>query len=51
MITPKVHLMLKHVRWQMENLQGGFGNKMEDWIEKQHQTGKQTQKQYITMKN
>jgi hypothetical protein len=42
-ITPKVHLMFKHVRWQMENIPGGLGNKMEDWVEKQHQEGKQLQ--------
>jgi hypothetical protein len=40
-ITPKVHLMFKHVRWQMENIPGGLGDKMEDWMEKQHQEGKQ----------
>ena len=40
-ITPKAHLMLKHVRWQMENIPGGLGDKMEDWVEKQHQMGKQ----------
>jgi hypothetical protein len=39
-ITPKVHLMLKHVRLQMVNIDGGLGNKMEDWVEKQHQMGK-----------
>ncbi len=36
MITPTVHLMLKHVGWQMENIRGGLGNKLEDWVEKQH---------------
>jgi hypothetical protein len=39
-VTPKVHLMLKHVRLQMVNIDGGLGNKMEDWVEKQHQMGK-----------
>jgi hypothetical protein len=24
-ITPKVHLMVMHVRWQMRNIQGGSG--------------------------
>jgi hypothetical protein len=38
-VTPKVHLMLKHVAWQMRNIQGGLGNKMEDWVEQLHQTG------------
>jgi len=28
-------------RWQMENIPGGLGDKMEDWVEKQHQMGKQ----------
>jgi hypothetical protein len=39
-ITPKVHLMFKHVRWQMDNIKGGLGNKMEDWIEELHQVSK-----------
>ena len=26
-ITPKAHLMLKHVWWQMENIPGGLGDK------------------------
>jgi hypothetical protein len=42
-ITSKVHLMFKHVRWQMDNIKGGLGNKMEDWIEELHQVGKQLQ--------
>ena len=50
-ITPKAHLMLKHVRWQMENIPGGLGDKMEDWVEKQHQMGKQEQTRFPTMKN
>jgi len=40
-ITPKAHLMLKYLRWQMENIPGGLGDKMVDWVEKQHQMGKQ----------
>ncbi len=32
-ITPKVHAMLRHVQWQMKNLPGGVGSKMEDWVE------------------
>jgi hypothetical protein len=27
-VTPKVHLMLKHVVWQMEETKGGLGDKM-----------------------
>ncbi len=42
-ITPKVYLMFKHVRWQMDNIKGELGDKMEDWIEKVHQVGKQLQ--------
>jgi hypothetical protein len=40
-ITPKVHTMLRHVKWQMMNLPGGLGDKMEDWVERQHQWGMQ----------
>ena len=40
-ITPKVHLMLKHVQWPIENIGGELCDKMEDWVEKQHQMGKQ----------
>ena len=29
-VTPKVHMMLKHVEWQMTNIKGGLGDKMED---------------------
>jgi hypothetical protein len=42
---------LKHVQWQMENIPGGLGDKMEDWVEKQHQIGKQEQARICTMKN
>ncbi len=42
-IAPKVHLMFKHVRWQIDNIKGGLGNKKEDWIEKLHHVGKQLQ--------
>ena len=31
-VTPKVHLMLEHVEWQMANIEGGLGDKMEDWV-------------------
>jgi hypothetical protein len=33
-ITPKVHLMKAHCAWQMANLEGGLGDKGEDWVEK-----------------
>ena len=41
-VTPKVHMMLKHVEWQMTNIKGGLGEKMEDWVERLHQTGMRT---------
>ena len=31
-VTPKVHMMLKHVKCQMTNIKGGLGDKMEDWV-------------------
>ena len=43
--------MLKHVRWQIENIPGGLGDKMEDWVEMQHQMGKQERVRFCTMKN
>ena len=36
-ITPKVHLMKAHCAWQMANLEGGLGDKGEDWVEQKHQ--------------
>jgi hypothetical protein len=48
-VTPKVHLMLKHVAWQMRNLRGGLGNKMEDWIKQGHQTGMRLQQRFRTV--
>ena len=50
-VTPKVHLMHKHVRWQMENIEGGLGDKMEDGIEKSHQGGKRKRGQFGTVQN
>ena len=51
-ITPKVHLMLKHVRWQMEKIDRGLVNKMdEDWVEKQHQMGKRERLHFCTLNN
>ena len=35
----------------MENIPGGLGDKMEDWVEKQHQMGKQERARFRTMKN
>jgi len=50
-ITPKVHLMLKHVEGQMEDLSGGLGEKMEDWVERLHQDGIRERLQFRTVKN
>ena len=50
-ITPKVHLMLKHAERQMVGIGGGLGNKMEDWVEKQHQMGKMERMRFCTMHN
>ena len=41
----------KHVRCQMEKIKGGLGDKMEDWIEKQHQMGKQERAWFHMIKN
>jgi hypothetical protein len=35
----------------MVNIDGGLGNKMEDWVEKQHQMGKRERMQFRTMQN
>ena len=35
----------------MENITGGLGDKMEDWVEKQHQMGKQERARFRIMKN
>ena len=50
-ITPKVHLMLKHVQWQMRNIPGGLGDKMEDWVERLHQTGMRERQRFRTVQN
>ena len=50
-ITPKVHIMLRHVQWQMINIKGGLGNKMEDWVERQHQDGKEERQRFRTVQN
>ena len=47
-ITPKVHLVYKHVRQQME-LPGGLGQKREDWVEHQHQILKRAKENYKTI--
>jgi hypothetical protein len=50
-VTPKVHLMLTHIAWQMRNVRGGLGHKMEDWIEQGHQTGMHLRQRFRTVQN
>jgi hypothetical protein len=50
-ITPKVHTMLRHVEWQMKNIPGGLGDKMEDWVERLHQWGMQQRRRFRTVQN
>jgi hypothetical protein len=42
---------LEHVEWQMANIEGGLGDKMEDWVERLHQTGKRQRLRYRTVQN
>jgi hypothetical protein len=49
--TPKAHLMLKHIAWQMENIPGGLGDKMEDFVERMHQTGIRLRDRFRRVKN
>jgi hypothetical protein len=50
-ITLKVHTMLRHVEWQMKNIPGEFGDKMEDWVERLHQCGMQMRRRSRTVQN
>ena len=50
-ITPKMHSMLRHVKWQMKNLPGGLGDKMEDWVERQHQWGMRMRRRFRTVQD
>jgi hypothetical protein len=50
-ITPKIHAMLRHVQWQMKNILGGLGDKMEDWVKCQHQWGMQQRRRFCTMQD
>mmetsp|Transcript_15746 Transcript_15746/g.34083 ORF Transcript_15746/g.34083 Transcript_15746/m.34083 type:complete len:227 (+) Transcript_15746:498-1178(+) len=50
-ITHKVHLMWKHVEWQMEVIPGGLGDKMEDWVELAHQIGARLRRRFRTVKD
>ncbi len=49
-VTPKVHLMLKHVAQQMKSFPGGVGDKMEDWVELMHQTGQRLRVRFRTVR-
>jgi hypothetical protein len=50
-ITPKVHIMLRHVAWQTIHIPGGMGDKMEDWVERLHQWGMQQRRRFRTVQN
>jgi hypothetical protein len=50
-VTPKVHMMLKHVAFQMRYIRGGLGDKMEDWVEQLHQTGMRLRQRFCTVQN
>jgi hypothetical protein len=50
-ITAKVHAMLHHVQWQMMNLLGGLGDKMEDWFERLHPWGMQQRRHFCTVQD
>ena len=43
--------MLRHVKWQMKNLPGGLGDKMEDWVERQHQWGMRMRRRFRTVQD
>ncbi len=50
-VTPKVHLILKHVTWQMQNICGGLGDNMEDWVKCLHQMGMHLRQRFCTVQN
>lgn len=43
--------MMKHVEWQMKNIRGGLGDKMEDRVERMHQDGMHERRRFRTVKN
>ena len=43
--------MWRHVTKQMKNVPGGLGEKMEDWVEHQHQDGKRSRDAYMRVAN
>ena len=50
-VTPKVHMMLKHVAFQMRYIWGGLGDKMGDWVEQLHQTGVHLRQHFCMVQN
>ena len=50
-VTSKVHMMLKRLECQMKNIKGGLVDKMEDWVERLHQTGMRMRQQFRTVQN
>ena len=50
-VTPKMHMMVKHVAWQMKYVPGGIGDKVEDWVERWHQTGIRLRQRFRCVKN
>ena len=50
-ITHKVHLMCLHVWVQMKKIPGGLGEKMEDWVELQHQSGSRKRRRFRTTRD
>lgn len=50
-VTPKMHMMVKHVAWQMKDVPGGIGDKVEDWVERWHQTGIRLRQRFRCVKN
>jgi hypothetical protein len=41
----------KDVQWQMKNIPGGLGDKMEDWVERQHQWGMRQRRRFCTVQD
>ena len=50
-VTPKVHLMWKHVKPAMKYIPGGLGDKREDFVEHQHQITNLKRKQFSTTRS
>ena len=43
--------MIDHVEWQMRNLEGGLGGKLEDWVKQDHQEGARRRAQFCTTRD